>query len=550
MANHERVDRPTRRDFLKLAGAAAAAGVAAPALAHHHPKPTPQSIQYLDKNSYIHNMEIIAHFEPGTARSGGVQIMNYKGARLAFQGRDVIDVSDPRNPKYANKGGAQSGELSFHQQAKKWVIMTTAEAARELSTPYGKYDPAIGVKEFREFKGLRGIRMWDATDPMSVKQLCEYSTGQTGSGAHIDGSYYDGGKYAYVAAAPDDSFTNLLSCILPLSHCVNIIDLSDPAAPKPVTSWWVPGQRNTEMKEMKKWQCVAGRCNDLPEKPMTLEETVEAFKHLKGFPALDRMPYTQIHGPSMPTRRIEDGGRIAYGAWSAFGMLVHDFSDIKNPKLIGKFDPSPLYGGDGIPFHTIWLGTESRGFTISVAESLNPDCNESWLPLWVIDVRDPRNPVPIAQLPRPRPPKEAPYTDFCFARGRFSSHISPNHKAPGRFSQNFFAVSFFNAGLRCYDVSEPLAPKEVAYFMPPRTGTLSADCRTTDAADKQSCIDEAQSFSRPVDNVFVEWDRRLIYAGTTNGLYILSCPALGTPVLENAPVREWTMPGLNAGAPV
>src|ERR1035437_8059287 len=114
MANHERVDRPTRRDFLKLAGAAAAAGVAAPALAHHHPKPTPQSIQYLDKNSYIHNMEIIAHFEPGTARSGGVQIMNYKGARLAFQGRDVIDVSDPRNPKYANKGGAQSGELSFH----------------------------------------------------------------------------------------------------------------------------------------------------------------------------------------------------------------------------------------------------------------------------------------------------------------------------------------------------------------------------------------------------------------------------------------------------
>ena len=52
---------------------------------------------------------------------------------------------------------------------------------------------------------------------------------------------------------------------------------------------------------------------------------------------------------------------------------------------------------------------------------------------------------------------------------------------------------------------------------------------------------------RTVDNVFIEWDRKLIWAATDSGLYLLSAPALGDPVLSPMPVREWALPSINKG---
>jgi hypothetical protein len=233
--------------------------------------------------------------------------------------------------------------------------------------------------------------------------------------------------------------------------------------------------------------------------------------------------------------------------------LIHDLSDITKPRLLGTFDPSPTYGAEAIPFHTIWLGTLPRGFVVSVAESLNPDCNEEWLPNWVIDVRDPRHPVPIARLGRPKAPPDAPFTDFCFRRGRFSAHEPPDLKAPGRMSQTFLPLEYFNAGVRCYDLSEPTRPEEVAYFVPPTGGQLSPECRTP-AEDlvgdvRRHCLEESLGFVRPCNSVFVEWDRKIIYAGTTTGVYVLTCPALGEPIFDAIPVTEWSMPHINVGAP-
>ena len=54
--------------------------------------------------------------------------------------------------------------------------------------------------------------------------------------------------------------------------------------------------------------------------------------------ALDRMPYTMSHLPLYVPKRIEDGGRYGYGTWSAFGFIIHDLTDIKNPKAIGRFE--------------------------------------------------------------------------------------------------------------------------------------------------------------------------------------------------------------------
>ena len=94
------------------------------------------------------------------------------------------------------------------------------------------------------------------------------------------------------------------------------------------------------------------------------------------------------------------------------------------------------------------------------------------------------------------------------------------------------AISFFNAGIRIFDISDPREPREVAWFVPPHTGEL----------------DNYESWYRGMgETVFVEWDRNLIWLGTHGGTYCLSTPSLGNPVLEPRKIERWTMPHFNAG---
>jgi hypothetical protein len=564
--DHERYTESTRRQFLKtVAGGGAGALLAARAgYAHHHRAPSPQSLPYLDQRTYLHNMEVVAHVPPGPVPPGRIttpgrtagQMMAIGPRRFMVSSSDMIEVTDPRNPTVFNQGWGGGDELCYNAQLKKWILMRSIQVPhRFYETPFGKYEDPEAVKAFRNYKGFRGIQLYDVTDPAKIVQLGEYNTGPTGFGTHGDQNYYDGGQYAYLACVPDDTFTGMPSCIWPLASCLVIVDMSDPANVKEVSRWWVPGQRNDEVEALKQWPCMAGRANDLPNRTMTMEESIEAFKNLvvPKFPAPDRLPFSALHGPVHVPIRVEDGGTVGYGSWSCLGFWIHDLSNVTQPKLHATFDPAPTFGADGISFHTIWLGTLSRGFVVCVSESLNPDCNESWLPSWVVDVRDLKHPVPIAQLPRPKAPPDAPFTDFCFRGGRFSSHRPPYLKAPGRISQTFLPLEYFNAGIRCYDLSEPTQPKEVAWFVPPMGGVLGPECVTA-AGDlvgeaQQRCMDESNTFVRPCNSVSIEWDRNIIYAGTTTGLYVLTSPALGKPIFDAMPVTEWSLPSVNKGVP-
>ena len=73
----------------------------------------------------------------------------------------------------------------------------------------------------------------------------------------------------------------------------------------------------------------------------------------------------------------------------------------------------------------------------------------------------------------------------------------------------------------------------MAYFIPPQGGDLK----------------KFGSYDRTVDNVLIEWDRNIIWAATDTGLYALSCPNLGKPILDPMPVAEWSLDKLNEGAP-
>jgi len=324
-------------------------------------------------------------------------------------------------------------------------------------------------------------------------------------GTHMN--FYDGGKYAYLECAWDDQL-RMENAQRPMSHGLMIVDMSDPAHVKEVSRWWVPGQRRGEEEEYKKYT-FAG----------------------------DESSWTSSHGALTVPKRVEDGGTVGYGGFGAFGMYVMDLTDITKPKPYGKLRYEYETIG-GIPFHTCHpviadaAHPRLQNIVIGIPETIQADCREPYKIPYVVDVKDPRNPRIIGFFPRPVAPPDAPYSDFCFARGRFGSHNTQCWLAPGAARPEIMAITWFNAGIRVFDLSNPVAPKEVAWFVPPRDGE----------------IDKYESWWRGTsEDVFVEWDRNLIWLGTHEGSYCLSTPALGKPVLEPRKVQKWSVAHCNVG---
>ncbi|MFI5057339.1 MAG: LVIVD repeat-containing protein [Candidatus Acidiferrales bacterium] len=468
------------------------------------------SLNYLDRKQYIHNMEIVSHLS-GSTISGGEPLMVLwaKGKqRLLPAGGGFVDISEPKNPVVLNKGVIKGGGcVAYNTKLKKWIMMCTAAqplTGAILAFPHGQYDKELRDKVLA-YKGLRGIRTYDITDPTKPNLLQEFSTGEKGNGTHHN--FYDGGRYAYLDCGWDDQL-RLENHQRPFSNAVMIVDLSDPSNVQEVSRWWVPGQRIGEEEEYKKY-IFAG----------------------------DKTSWTGNHGALSVAKRVEDGGTIGYGGFGAFGMYCLDLSDIKHPKPYGSVQYEFNAFGT-IPFHTVLPVVSDaahprlQNLLVCTHEALEADCREVYHTPYVVDVKDPRNPKIVGFFPRPQAPQDAPYTDFCFARGRFGSHNTQCLVQPGASKPSFVAMSWFNAGVRIFDISDPTHPKEVAWFVPPRDGDL----------------EKYETWWRgTTENVFVEWDRNLIWIGTHEGTYCLSTPALGKPVLEPRKIEKWSLAHCNAG---
>jgi len=119
-----------------------------------------------------------------------MQLMPAGSRRYLFQQGDVIDISDVRKPVMFNKGGFEGGQVqvAYNKNLKKWILMTGAQTPITDSTPeapMGKYDDPHLDDKRKNFKGLRGVRFYDATDPSKIAKLSEFSTGATGQGTIV-----------------------------------------------------------------------------------------------------------------------------------------------------------------------------------------------------------------------------------------------------------------------------------------------------------------------------------------------------------------------------
>jgi hypothetical protein len=377
------------------------------------------------------NMTLLAHHE--LAGFGGL------GEGMAMQqtrdGRRILWLAHESAPK--NFTGVDVTD----PRNPKVVVQTDLPHAKMRSNSLDVVGDVMAVAYQTSGVNIQpaGFDLFDISVPESPKRISHFdASGPHSRGVHavwfVDGEtvHLAGGAADFKPRDPkDDQF-------------YRIVDVRNPSKPEEVGRWWYPGTRDGD---------------DAPA-PKRLPPQFDM-----GF----RAHNTNVF-PQRPDRAYV--GYIDGGAW------VLDISDRSRPKPVASWQYSPPFNGFT---HTV-LPLFSRDLLI-VSDECVLDDGADWPKLvWVLDNRVETNPVPIGTFPAP------PYDAFAKRGGRFGAHnLHENLPVPTSWrSDSIIVGTFFNAGVRAYDVSDPFQVKEIAYFVPgaPRLSPVGAiqlnDCYVDD----------------------------------------------------------------------
>ncbi len=380
-----------------------------------------------------------------------MQVIVHKGhafvGHMFADGFSVIDVRDPKNPKTVAFMAAPKNTRSHHLQIHGDVLLAVNGpniwAMQQYASQIDYYAKSLADSVQTDQPYAAGVRAFDISDPAKPRELGFLNT--SGLGAHR--IWWVGGKYAYVSV----HFGGFID------HILAIVDVSNPAKMTLAGKWWLPGMNRGS------------------------GETPSA-----------------TFGKRTALHHLISAGNIGYAAWRDGGFTIHDLSDPPNPKLLSHRNFSPPFGGGA---HTP-LPLPGRKLLVLADEATSSNCANGLAYTWVIDVREPSNPVSIATLPTPTE------EDFCKKGAKFGPH-NLHENRPGSFqSENTVFVTYHNAGVRAHNISNAFEPKEVGYFVPPAPEKI-VDQRPNPAKVIQSC------------DVFVDKDGLMFLTDTNAGLYIL-----------------------------
>jgi hypothetical protein len=314
-----------------------------------------------------------------------------------------VDVTDPRNPRL--------------------VVQTELPHMKVRSNSLEVTGDILAVAHQTVVKGMQpaGIELFDVSTPEEPRLISFFDcSGETSRGVHqlwfVDGEFIHcaSGAADFEPTHPNDD------------QFYRIIDVRDPAKPQEAGRWWLPGTRQ----------------GDEAPPPLRLPKFGPQ-------PGGVRAHNTNVY-PERPDR--------AYVGYFDGGAVILDISDKSRPQMISHWQPAPPFHG---LTHTL-LPLFSRGLIV-VTEEAVVDGALDWPKLtWVVDARNERNLVPISTCPLP------PVEEFRNRGGRFGSH-NLHENRPGELafhSDTLIFGTYFNAGVRVFDLTNPFRPEEVAHFVP------------------------------------------------------------------------------------
>jgi hypothetical protein len=254
-----------------------------------------------------------------------------------------------------------------------------------------------------------GLKVFDVSSPANPRELAFLR--MPGKGVHRM-TYWEP-PYAYMSGS-DEGF---------IDQFLVIVDLSEPSRPREAGRWWFPGQ-NTGGGETPSWTPTASH---------------------GGAPGAKRVA---LHHPLLR-------GNRAYCGWWDAGLVILDVSRVEKPTLVSHLD----FGSETSTATHTALPVPGRDIVVVTDEQLATDCKGMQTRVRVVDIADERQPRVISEFP-------APEGDFCSRGGRFGPH-NLHEMRPGTLQDsNTIYVTWFNAGLRVFDISDAHKPREIAYYVP------------------------------------------------------------------------------------
>jgi hypothetical protein len=325
-------------------------------------------------------------------------------------GVTILDASDPRNLKPVGFFTAGVNTRTHHLQVAEDLMLVANGANIIAMQSYdnmrGYFENTLADSITNRKKFRSGLSIHDVSKPAELREIAFLEM----PGFGVQRLWWVGGRYAYVSAH-FDGFTDHILCV---------VDLANITKPEIVSRWWLPGMHR-----------AGGEKSAVPQ------------------------------GKRVALHHMITAGDRGYGAWRDGGFTIHDISNPAKPQLVSHINWSPPFpGGTHTP-----LPLPGRNLVVVADEGNAEKCAKGTFHTFVVDVRAPENPVPIATLPTPGE------QDFC-AVGTFGPH-NLHENRPGSFrSEDTIFATYNNAGVRVFDIRNAFAPREVAFWVPPAPSRL------------------------------------------------------------------------------
>jgi hypothetical protein len=411
------------------------------------------------------NMTLIAHNDlngSGNLGEGYAEIKTREGRRILYAAHEsgprclsVLDVTEARAPRLLRQLDVPGANTRCNSLDLSGHVLTVANQVNDETQP----------------GGITGLRVYDVGgDPTAPEQVGFFDTsGPFSRGVHF--VWFADGRFAHISTGMPDFEPRRPDLD---DQLYVIVDLKNPRRPVEAGRWWWPGTR-------------VGDKEPLPTPNQGVDSGCRAHN-------------TNVF-PDRPDR--------AYVGYIDCGLAVIDISDRAHPKPLALLDDSPPSPGFT---HTLQPIRNGR-YIVATHEAVEDNCTDG----------DKRNDIfrstrstltRIATLPAPRNAAE-----LCARGGRFGAHniFERTPDEPTWWSDRIVVGSYFNGGVRAHDVSDPLHPREAAFFVP-----------EAPAGSPAGAIQ--------INDVYVD-DRGVIFAGDRfgGGLYVLRSPVIDRTVAAASP---------------
>ena len=350
-----------------------------------------------------------------------------------FNGTSIIDVTDPKNPKYlfhipGQEGLGESGGAQM------------ARVCDGKALPKGD---ASAIYLLRSF-GKLGHEIWNVVDPSKPVLVSRPSWNLKDT--HKSWWECDTG-IAYLVSGVESWRARRMT---------EVFDLSDPAKPVKIRDFGLVGQE-------------PGSSGNVP---------------------------TDLHGPISvgPQRnRIYFG----YGTNKGGVVQIVDRDKLlKGPKeptpdnlrhpIVRQVDLLPITGAHttvpllGVPVAEFAKDKDGkvRDFIMIVNEQILNECLEPRQMVYFMDVTVESRPMVVSNFNVPEASG-----NFCGRGGRFGAHSANESTAPV-FHKKVAFFTWFNGGVRAVDIRNPYQPKEIGYFIPSITEATDKRCIKVDGQDR------------------------------------------------------------------